>query len=110
MFNIMGNLKALGTMLVGILAFFGWWKYNNKVEENEELQSYADKRDKENNALEETVKVQEKVHKQEVANVEMEKEVSENDTKIANKRAKKSANMQSTVANAVEGEEFDLKA
>ena len=104
------NIKNIGIFLISLLSLVGLWKYHNKVEENEELKSYADKKAKEANALKETIIVQEKVQEQKVANVVMEKEVSNNEVEIVNKQVEKTAKVSHTVQNAMEGEEFNLKA
>ena len=107
--NIFSNIKALGAMLLGFLALFGLWKYKQKENENEELKSYAEMKDKKAKAMQETIAVQEAVHKQDINNLEMRNDVSEAETEIETKIAKKKREVHATVDKAVESGEFDLK-
>jgi len=104
------NLKALGGMIIGFLALFGFWKYNNKVQENEELKSYADMKDKETSAMKETVIVQDKVHQQDIANVQMEKSVVEDEVKITKQSNMRKKKIHKKLDEVVEGQPFDLEA
>jgi len=107
---IFNSIKTVGTILVSFLALFGFWKYKNKEEEVTELKSYAEQKDKEVQAMKQTVEVQERVYQQEVSNFEMEKEVQSESAKTGKENIKRKNEMHLTVDNAVEGEEFDLKA
>jgi len=109
-FNILGNIKALGAMAMGAMAIFGWFKYNNKVEEVEELKSYSDQKDKEAQAMKQEVKVQEVVHSQEIDNLKMTSKVKDSSKVAEKKKSKKINQVNATVENAIDGEEFDLKA
>ena len=108
--GIFSSIKSIGTMIIGFLALFGFWKYKNKDEKINELKSYVEQKDKEVKAMKETVVVQDKVYQQKEANLVMEKQVSEDSSKIDEKIEKSKKELHYTVDNAVEGEEFDLKA
>ena len=110
MFNIFGNLKALGAMVAGLLALFGLWKYNNKVNELEETKSYADKKDEEAQAMKETVEVQSKVHKQDKANQQMKFAVSKNETAKERIKSAKKEESAKVIDSSEDDTVFNLKA